>query len=56
MKRSTGLEKNRKYWTEIGRRTFRLGYDVEKIAATKVPSFNEWIREGFKKESRRLAK
>ncbi len=52
----TGVEKNRAKWTDFGRRAFRIGADVDKIAATKVPSFNQWIREGFEKESKKILK
>jgi len=53
---TTGIEKNRAKWTDFGRRAFRIGADVNKIAATKVPSFNQWIREGFEKESKKRLK
>lgn len=53
---TSGIEKNRAKWTDFGRRAFRIGADVDKIAATKVPSFNQWIREGFEKESKKNIK
>jgi len=52
--RSTGEEKNRKRMIDFGRRAARLGYDINKIATMKIAAFNEWMREGFDKETAKI--